>query len=409
MSSETAVEALPRRWSTGSVGVPPAHKVQPNLLRQMNERRVFDLVRCWGPASRADLRRHMGVSAPTVSKAVAHLVDAGLLEKVGTAPARRGGRPVVVYRLARGSVQVLGATIGVRRCVVAAASLDGTIDHDSMLSFPMPATYDELINQFESAARKLMDRKGITTLGIGLTAPGEVDARAGRVLLCPNVHILDGQSPGADLQRRLGVDVRLVHDTTAVALADQHYGPAAEMRDFVRMGVFEGFGVSVISGGRPVEGKRGLAGELGHITVDLDGEICGCGNRGCLETVATDAAFVRAISRRIGEPLDPEDALPRMTRGEIDPQPELDRSLNWLSVGVSAAINLFNPQAVLVCSRMFDVDAGAFDRLKEMTARRALGPLMDDCRILRANTVGPLGAVAAIIYHLTNSLGPLVD
>lgn len=383
-------------------------KARPNLLRRMNERTVFELIRRSGPTSRADLKRHMGVSAPTVSKAVAHLLDAGLLEEVGTAPVGGAGRPVVVYRLARGAVQVLGVTIAVRTCVVAAAGLDGQIDEQSTISFPTPTTYPKLIDAIAGAARRLMARPGISTLGLGISAPGEIDARQQRVLLSPNLHILDGRNPAEDLGNALGIEVTLVHDTVAAGLADQHYGVARDLTDFVRIGVYEGFGVSVISGGRTMEGRRGLAGELGHVTVDLNGEPCGCGNRGCLETVATDAAMARAVSKRLRRPLEVEDVIRLARAGEIDVSIELERTLAYLAVGVAAAVNLFNPEAVLVCSRMFELDPAAFDRLKAMAAARAIRPLMEDCRILRADPSGPLGSVASIIHHLTNSLGPAV-
>jgi N-acetylglucosamine repressor len=394
---------------SATTGAPaPARKALPNLLRRLNERTVFELVRRRGPTSRADLKRHMGVSAPTVSKAVAHLLDAGFLEEVGTAPVGGAGRPVVVYRLARGRAQVLGATIGVRSCTVVAAGLDGKIDDAATLSFPTPKTYAALIAALADAARQRMPRRDVTTLGLGVSAPGEIDARSQRVLLSPNLRMLDGQSPGHDLGQKLGIEVTLVHDTVGSGLAEQHYGVARDVTDFVRIGVLEAFGVSVVSGGRLVAGRRGLAGELGHVTVDLDGAPCGCGNRGCLETVATDAAFARAVSRRLGRKLEIEDVLRLARGGEVDVRPELDRTLAYLAVGVAAAVNLFNPEAVLVCSRMFDADPAAFDRLTEMTAARALRPLMDDCRILRTDANAPLGAVASIISHLTNSLGPLV-
>jgi N-acetylglucosamine repressor len=372
----------------------------------MNERMVFELVRRRGPTSRAELRRHMGVSAPTVSKAVARLLGTGLLEEVGLAPIIGAGRPVVVYRLASASAQVLGAVIGVRRSTVLAASLDGTIDEPSAVRFDTPDTYEELIDALADAARKLMRRRA-STLGLGLTASGDIDAVAGRVLLSPNLRMLDGRCPGADLKHKLGgLEVALVHDATAAGLADQQYGVASGLSDFVRIGVYEGFGVSVVSGGRLLEGRRGLAGELGHVTVDLDGPLCGCGNRGCLEALATDAAFARAVSARVGRKLEVEEVIRLAREGSLDVRPELDRALAYLSVGVSAAINLFNPEAVLVCARMFDAADDAFGRLKDMAAARALRPLVEDCRIVRVEPTHGRGAVAAIIQRLTDALGP---
>jgi N-acetylglucosamine repressor len=346
----------------------------------------------------------MGVTAPTVSKAVAHLLRSGLLEEVGIAPRDRAGRPFTVYRLARGSKRVVGVLVGVQHCIVVAAGLDGMIDDTQTVQFDTPRTYAGLIKALARAISR--HPRGVGTMGIGISVPGEVDVAQQKVIFSPNLHFLNGHSPSRDLQRQLGIRAVLVHDTAASALAEQLHGAGRDMSDFVRIGIYEGFGVSIVSGGKLLHGARGLAGELGHITVDLEGERCGCGNRGCLETVATDAAFARLVSGRLGRKLQVEEIVARSRSGDLDVRQDLDRTLTWLSVGLAAAINLFNPQAILLTSRMLDADEGAFDRLKEMTAARALKAMADDCQIVRVNENVRQGVIAAIVSHLTDTLGP---
>jgi N-acetylglucosamine repressor len=383
---------------------------QPKLLRQINEREVFERVRRQGPTSRAELKRVMGVSAPTVSKAVARLVKSGLMEEVGVAAGGGVGRPVMVYRLARGRVQVLGVALAVETCSVVTGGLDGEIDDARTLTFATPDTYEGLIKEIAVRARRQMGRSGVRTLGLGISAPGEIDVPNQRVLSSPNLHLLDGRSPSRDLAKRLGVEVTMFHDTVGAGLAERDYGAARDLTDFVRIGVYEGFGVSVVTGGRLLEGHDGLAGEFGHIVVEPEeGERCGCGNRGCLETVATDAAFARAVSRRVGRPMRVEEVVRLAAAGELDVREELGRALSYLATGIGAAINVFNPQAVLVVSRMLDADAGALDRLRELTAQRCLGPLLSRCRIERVGPNPELAAVAGIIRHLTDALGPRVS
>jgi len=148
---------------------------------------------------------------------------------------------------------------------------------------------------------------------------------------------------------------------------------------------------------------------MGHVTVDLNGAKCGCGNHGCLETVATDAAFARAIAKRLGHKLEVEEIINQSRAGQLDPEPELGRTLEYLGVGVAALVNIFNPEAVLVCSRMFDARGDAFDRLCDFVNKRALSPLMRNCRIVRAEGNTRQGAIASIIHHLTHALGPVLD
>ncbi len=376
----------------------------------MNERTIFEIVRGGAPMSRAELARRSGMSPPTASKAVANLLHAGLLEEFGSASPERGaGRPGTLYRLGTATVQVLGAVIDVRRCCVVSASLDGQLNEHFAFEFATPATYEAMIESLVTGARSLMARPNVTTLGIGISTPGEIDLRSQTVAFSPNLHMLDGKSPAADLRAKLSIEAVLFHETVGTCLAERAYGSARGMNDFVMIGTYEGFGVSIVSGGRLIEGKNGMAGEMGHITVDCNGTICGCGNRGCLETVATDAAFSKAISHRLGRRVEIEDIIRLAHRGELDATAELTYALDYLAVGIAAAINIFNPEAVLVCSRMLDVSPTAWDTLRDKVRERALRPLVSTCQLIRAEGNTRQGACAAIVYHLTHALGPLID
>jgi N-acetylglucosamine repressor len=152
-----------------------------------------------------------------------------------------------------------------------------------------------------------------------------------------------------------------------------------------------------------------MAGELGHITVDRNGALCGCGNSGCLETVATDASFVRAISHRLHQTLSIDEIIRMIREEKLDVSRELNETLDYLAIGISAAINIFNPEAVLVCAAMLDATPDALEQLNERVTARTLRPLMRNCRILRAKGDNRQGAVASIIHHLTNALAPDMD
>ena len=167
--------------------------------------------------------------------------------------------------------------------------------------------------------------------------------------------------------------------------------------------ISDGLGLGVVQAGKYVEGSNGLAGELGHITVDLHGRQCGCGNIGCLETVATDAALAAAISQRTGKSGSLEDWLPRIQTGELNVERELTPWLDYLSVGLAAVINLYNPSRLFVHGRGLDAAPDLFERLIERTARRALAPSLADCQLIRARGSKRHGAVAAIIQRLTGA------
>jgi N-acetylglucosamine repressor len=249
----------------------------------------------------------------------------------------------------------------------------------------------------------------VTTLGIGISMPGLIDCRQQRGVLSPNVPLTNGQTPARDLGQRLGVECVLLQESHALCLAERYYGNARGLDNFAMLDVSVGVGLGVMTGGRLLTGHSGLAGEIGHITVVEDGRPCGCGNCGCLETVAGDSALAWRASARVGRKLTLDQALERIRAGKLELATELEETLKHLAVGVAAVINLFNPATLFIHGRLFEVDPAAFGRLVALAGKRTLAPSFADCRIVQARGSKRQGAVAGIIQHLTSAVGPSLD
>jgi N-acetylglucosamine repressor len=381
-------------------------RIEPSLLGKMSERQVLHALQADGPLSRAEVARRCGLSAPTVSKAVASLLRSGLLEETD-APEATGGRPATRLRLARDGAQVIGVLIDADQCLVVSAGLDGNL-HETTRSFATPDTYPRLLDALTRHARALMARDGVATLGAGMSLPGLVDYRGQRGVLSPNVPITNGQAPSLDLGKRLGVECVLLQESHALCLGEQHYGRARGLDDFAMLDVHTGVGLGVVSGGRLLTGHSGLAGEIGHLTVVPDGRECGCGNVGCLETVASDTSLAWRVSKRLGRQIDIEEVVRLATSGEADLSADFDDVSRYLALAIAAIVNLFNPARLFVHGRMLEVP-GLFDRAVERAAERSLGPSFADCTVLRATGQKHQGAVAGIIQHLTSAIAPALE
>jgi predicted NBD/HSP70 family sugar kinase len=369
---------------------------------------VLRLIRSRGPLSRAEVVRESGLSAPTVSKAVASLLKAGLLEEADAVGLARG-RPAPRLRLATESAQVLGIAVDAAHCEVVSAGFDGVL-HDDTQFVPTPETYDELIAALEAAARALMTKPALRTLGLGVSLPGLVDYRKGRGVLSPNVPITNGHCPAADLAARLGIECTLLQETHALCLAERYYGLAKDLDDFALLDVGAGVGMGIMSGGQLLRGRSGLAGEIGHFTAVAEGgRKCGCGNTGCLETVASDSALAWHASRKLGRAVNTDEVIELAKSGAVDLRAELREVAGYVAVGVAAAINLFNPATVFIHTPLFEIDASLFDMVVEKARERALPPSFAECRIVRAKGSKRQGAIAGIIQHLADSVVPAVD
>jgi predicted NBD/HSP70 family sugar kinase len=378
-------------------------RIQPSLLGRLSERTVLRLLRVAGPLSRAEVARRCGLSAPAVSRAVASLLRAGLLEQ-SAAPHQTGGRPAPLLRLASAKAQVVGVTLDADCCTVVAAGLDGQARRQTH-SFATPASYEALLDTVVRLVQQCQ-RPGVRLLGIGLSVPGLIDYRDNRCLLSPNLPLTNGRSPAQDLAERLQTRCLLLQESHALCLAEQAEGLAQGLRDFALLDVHTGVGLGILSGGRLLTGHRGLAGEIGHITVVPDASQarrCGCGNSGCLETVASDTSLAWRVSRKLGRTVNIEEVIGLAREGK-DLSRELDEVSDYLAIGIAAVVNLFNPARLFVHGRMFEADPKLFARTIERVRERTLRPSFEDCEIHQAVAPKYAGALAGIIRHFTDAL-----
>ena len=381
-------------------------RIKPSLLRQMTIRQVLECLQTLGPLSRADLTRETGISAPTVSKAVVALLDSGLLEE-GLAPENAVGRPGKRLQLASDSAQVLGVVLESSECQIVTATLGGQIDESRTRSFKTPGSYDTLLDQLEEHLQAMISETEVITLGVGITVPGLQDGL--KCLVSPNMPVMNHQTPAVDLEERLKVTCFSVQEVRGLCVAERLYGEASGLDDFAVLDVTTGLGMGAFSRGEILTGQRGLAGEIGHTTVDPAGRLCGCGNHGCLETLATDVALTHLISERLKRPIHIEEVISGLQDGSLQAPDEVNQVLEYLSIAMAATMNLLNPSHLFVHGQMLDISDDILPRAIRMTQRRALGPSFESCEVKAAVVTKPLAAIAGIVHHLTASFGPRVS
>ncbi|QDU80271.1 N-acetylglucosamine repressor [Polystyrenella longa] len=385
----------------------PLSRVQPNLLRKLNERLVIDALQRNGPCSRADLTRQMGISPPTASKTVASLMSVGLIEEVESQHVSLG-RPGKLLRFSSKQMQVVGVVMDARRCWIGFSSFEGNISPEHSLSFPTPGTYAALIDALEDGVKQLLQQCD-SIIGIGISVPGLTNSFEQKTVFSPNLHMTDGQSPGQDLSERLGVQCIVLQEMHALALGERAFGAAQGLNDFAIIDITTGVGLGVFSGGRLIEGHRGMAGELGHLTVDLKGKLCGCGNHGCIETVACDAAFLDHVSENFGEQLDWGSLTDAIRSGRLQPTAEIKQYAEYLSIALSAVINIYNPSHLFVHGQIFDFIDDFCEQVRQLTRNRTLGPPFEACELVPARGNKELGAIAGMIEYYMDTLAPVLD
>jgi N-acetylglucosamine repressor len=382
-----------------------SERAEPALLRRINQRSLLEVIRRSGPSSRAALARMSGLTPPTVSKVVESLLLQGIVEEFEQDRPLLG-RPHKMVKMATTSAVVLGVVIDAGSSCVTQTGLDGQVNEEQTLRFQTPDTYERLLDELEQRCRTLLSRTNAKPRGVGVSVPGLVSERLEQVVFCPNLHLLDHRNPAGDLETRLGIECLLLHEPQALCLAERMYGIARDLDNFAMLDVTQGLGLGVVVGGMILTGNSGMAGEIGHITADPTGIRCGCGNRGCLETLATDAALMRMMQDRIKAPLTLAGAASLLDEQGDDFESEIQAVAGYLAIAIAAVINTFNPTTVFVHGKLLVENKDRFDRVVDGVRQRTLMPLLAECTIVPTRSSKRQGAIAGIMHWLTEGRTP---
>jgi N-acetylglucosamine repressor len=378
--------------------------VQPRLLSQLNERLVLNAIQTHGPSTRAEVTERIGVTFATVAKAVASLIDASLLEEYDEPTVGRG-RPAKRIRLAVDQSQVVGVAIEIDEVLIAAAGLDGK-RRGATSSFQTPSSYPELLKAISGALSDLIKRERLNVLGVGVSVAAQVDEKVGRVAVAANLPYLSGKPLAQDLTEALGVTCSIVRDTHGMCVSERLHGSAKNLDNFLLLHLGVGIGMGVMIDGRLFFGQHGYSGELGHMTVVPGGQLCHCGRKGCLETVASEWGLSDHLSEQLGRRVTVEDVARLYALGDPVAKKEVRRTCKHLALGVSHAVHLFNPGRVVVYSRLFSACPELLELLINNVKKIALPLNYRGCEFVNAATTPLDGSIAHIIGHLADALAP---
>jgi predicted NBD/HSP70 family sugar kinase len=304
-----------------------------------------------GKLSRAAIAQETGLNKTTVSSLVAELIELGLVRETELELRGTVGRPALPVELTGSRVVGLGLELGVDYLALRAVDLTGAQRHEAFTARenrgrPVDAVLDDLA-QLTLAALAALAGKGLLTAGAVVALPGLVDGD-GCLLVAPNLGWSDVLVPDR-LRERLGAPafpIRAENEANLGALAELWEGAGRRFRDFVYISGELGVGAGIILDGELFRGARGFGGELGHVTVDPDGDICACGGRGCVETRVALGVLLREAG--LGPGAGVTELAGRAEAGDERALAALAEAGRWLGIGVASAANLLNPGGVVI-------------------------------------------------------------
>ena len=336
----------------------------PASLRLTNQGALVDQLLRLGVATRAELAKATGMSQPTSGKIIDELLEAAIVETVDDeARERNVGRPGKLVRLAREPARFLIIELGVERTSLAARPL-APIELESWPhSFETPPTETAW---GERLRNELVGLPLSEAWGVVLSVPAMVDERAGKVLLSPNLHWLERANLPELVGSVLGAPVTLIQEVKALALgelhAQKHHG------DFLLVDVGAGVGGAVVLGQRPYDSPLPIAGEIGHTRVRGNERPCGCGNRGCIETLVAVPYLLQTLRETSGDARAGLAELCTLLEAE-KLEPWLADALDSLGACIGGALNLYGLERVLLTGFLHALPSTPRDYLADAIRR----------------------------------------
>jgi glucokinase-like ROK family protein len=357
-----------------------------------------------GTASRAEIARRTGLSASTVSTIVAELQRDGLVteQELANGSGPRGGRPATGVALHRSAGVAVGVDFGKRHLAVAVCDFSHDVLAETWEDIDEDYPADAGLDRAAARIKTALADAGATqeqAVGVGIGMPGPVHQPSG---MLGSSTILPGWTGVrlGDVERRFELPVHIDNDANLGARAEAAWGAGQGCHTFVYLKAATGIGSGLIAGGEVLSGVGGTAGEIGHVAVHEGGDICRCGSRGCLETIASAPAVVRMLERTLGETLEPEDVIRRARDGDLACARALGDAGRNIGVAIATLCNLFNPQRIAVGGSLGAAGDLLLNPIRESLALRAIPTAAADAEIVQAQLgerAELLGALALVL------------
>ncbi|MCB0181643.1 MAG: ROK family transcriptional regulator [Anaerolineae bacterium] len=334
------------------------------LIRQMNRSAILQLIREQGPISRVDLARLSNLTPATAFSIVEELVELGLVQESGIGDSA-GGRKPKLFKFNPNAFAAVGVDLRVDRLIAVVTDLDARPVARIVHTYQGDIDGEEGARLISAAAQEVIRRSGMpfeALVGLGISVPGIIDTENGVVVKAVNLGW--EQVPLRELlSEHLTLPTHIVDVSAALAVGETHFGAGQGARNLICINIGSGIGSGIVIGEQLYWGADGVAGEIGHMTVDEDGPQCRCGNYGCLERLAARPAIIERAIKGLKqgavssirslvddrlEEVTVQTVVTAANDGDEFARGILNETGRYLGMGIANVVNFLNPEIVIV-------------------------------------------------------------
>jgi len=369
--------------------------------RQHNSRLVLNTIYQSGEISRVEIARRTRLTRTTVSEIVAEFIESGLVFEAGQAPSR-GGKPATLLQVDENARMLAGIDLAENQFCGALVDLRGEIIQRVCL--PVPAERGEgALTLVYDLIDELLGLADQPVIGIGVGVPGLMDPASNSVRQAVNLDWHD-LPLGELLHERFQRPIYLANDCQVSALGEYTFGTPLSSGNLILIKAGRGVGAGVVLNGRLFFGDQAGAGEIGHIQIQPGGEICRCGNRGCLETVAS----TRALIEKSPAPISDFESLLQAYRAR---NPEvlalIEAAASALGETIKHLASILNVQDIRIAGNLRHFGDDLLDPIYMNLTSGVLSALAKDTQVHLATLGDDIVILGAASLVLKNGLGLL--
>lgn len=384
------------------------------LIKEINKASIFQVVHDIGPVSRADIAKILKLTSATVSSNMAELIEEGIVKEIGTGVSSGGRKPVLVT-ISDSGVCFLGVDIHKDGVEAAIVTLTGRILAIAEQPFQHESgNFEHDVLACIRRVRSMVPDLQLKSIGIGMH--GIVDTTKSISVFAPAMALRNFDLK-TFIEREEHIPVYVDNDANAMALGENWFGQAKQIKNYVFLNVGRGIGAGIVLNGEVFRGSRYAAGEIGHIRVADNGIQCVCGKYGCLDTVATEYTVIRDTISAVHTGIRSE--VTQLVSGDLsaididvikiaaeagDPcvLEILNKTGRFIGVAVSYLINILNPEMIILGGSMSRLGEYMTDSIQEAALSLSMKECSDGVKIVLSTLREKAGVIGAATLGMRN-------
>lgn len=355
-------------------------------VRERNEKLVLKLIYNEEGISQSEISTITSLKPPTIFRIFNSLIDRGFIIECNTGKVtiEKKGRKPSFFCVNPDACYAIGLDFWWQSAAVLVVDFSGRPIYEDPVTFKVGIDAEKMMIQIESLIRTAIQKSGIEEqkiIGIGIGAPGVVDIEQGRVLKYPHAKGMTNYSIKDRIGDSFGVPVHIHNNCSVIALSEYRYGKAKGQESMLAILIRAGVGGAFIQDGKAFVNQNMTALEVGHLSVDLNGRLCECGARGCLETYLSEEAILKEVEK-VGQAPTWQNLEKLLERKDPSILEVMSRLGDILSTAVYSLVNVLNPEAVLIVSRHSFLSDFFVSMIRE-----SLGKLATDNKLGEVNVI----------------------